>query len=157
MSDNTLINSLWNVFYKFNNFRYFEPDFTNLKVKTKKEFEELNGGTCWDFIGPMSEELDRKDIVHHCCFSYIYKENVLFATHVYIIVRDLPFKYWLECAWQKHKGLFLVHSYKDVERHLKESYETDDVHTVVYDPKCVYGKTANQLFEYLEKDGIKLP
>ena len=56
----------------------------------------------------------------------------------------------------KEQLVHLVFSYKDVERLLKEEYNADEAHTVVYDPMKVEGMTANEFFEYLNKYGVIL-
>lgn len=152
-----LLDNVWNVFYHFNNYKYIDGFLPNYHIKTKEEFDFSNGGICWDFIGPMHEMLLSKDIYHHCFFSEIQRSGAMIASHTYIIVNDLPYRYWLECAWQKHKGLFFISSYKDIERMLKDEYSSSEVHTVMYNPEMCYGKTADEFFEYLNKEGVDLP
>jgi len=141
---------------KYKEYDYIDADLSKHRIKSIDEFERQRGGICWDFISPISHHLISRNIIHHCYFTEVQKDNKTISTHTYIIVRDGSFYYWIECAWQKYKGVNLVFSYKDIERLLKEEYNADEVHTVVYDPNAVEGNTADEFFEYLNKEGIEL-
>lgn len=74
------------------------------------------------------------------------------ATHTYIIVGDN----WIECSWQKYKGIRLVKSFKDIEELLTKYYKCDEVHTMCYNPVETIGKADNQFFHYLNLYGEEL-
>ncbi len=150
------LNQLYDIANTYSKYNYIDSDFSKYHIKTQKEFESCRGGVCWDFMLPMSQAINDARYIHHCYFTSIMKDGKMIGSHTYIIVRDGPFHYWVEAAWQKHKGIHLVFSYKDVERLLKESYNADELHTVVYDPTAVEGNTANEFFEYLNKEGVEL-
>lgn len=145
-----------NIFDKYKEYDYIDSDLCKYKIKSTDEFERQHGGICWDFISPISHCLASRNIIHHCYFTEVQKGGRMISSHTYVIVRDGSFYYWIECAWQKNKGVNLVFSYKDIERLLKEEYNADEVHTIIYNPNAVEGYTANEFFEYLNKEGIEL-
>ena len=150
------LEKVYSVYNKYSKYDYVEDDLSKHRIKNAFEFDKDKHGICWDFMRAMSLSLHKASYIHHCYFTEVQKENKTVATHTYIIVRDAQFRYWVECAWQKNKGVHLVFSYRDVERILKEEYNADEVHTVVYDPMKVEGMTADAFFAYLEKEGIEL-
>ena len=154
---NSVLNDSWKVFHKFSKYNYIDGFLQDYHIKTAENFYLSKGGICWDFIGPMHEMLLSKDVYHHCFFSEVQRAGTMIASHTYIIINDMPYRYWLECAWQKHKGIFFISSYKDVERILKEEYSSSEVHTVVYNPEKCYGKSADEFFNYLNECGVELP
>lgn len=150
------LKSLYKIYNKYSKYDYIDCDITGYRIKSIDEFEKCNGGVCWDFMAPISDEINKIPYIHHCYFTEVQKGGKMIASHTYIIVRDTPFHYWIECAWQKNKGVHFIFSYKDIERLLKEEYNADEVHTIVYDPSAVEGYTANEFFEYLNKEGAEL-
>ena len=153
-----LLDNLWSIFYKYCNYSYDDSmNMQNYRIKSLDKFNESKCGICLDFIGQISFDLRNKEIKHNCYFTEVHKNGITVATHTYIIVSDWPFNYWLECAWQSHKSLFFISSYRDIERQLKEEYDADEVHTVVYDPFKCYNMNSTEFFLYLNKEGIELP
>lgn len=144
------------IYDKYSKYEYINEDMSTYHIKNSFELDKSNGGICWDFMRGMSLALHKASYIHHCYFTEVQRDNKTIATHTYIIIRDGVFKYWIECAWDKHKGVNLIFSYKDVERLLKDEYNADELHTVVYDPMKVEGMTANEFFEYLNKYGVIL-
>lgn len=151
------LGKIYAIYDKYSKYNYTEDDLSTHRIKNGFEFDKDKCGICWDFIRAMQLALYKNSFtIHYCYFTEVQKDNKTIATHTYIIVRDGPFSYWVECAWQKNKGVHLVFSYRDVERALKEEYSADETHTVGYDPMKVEGMTANEFFEYLNKYGVIL-
>lgn len=148
-----MISDIRKVYNKYKNYDYIDPNFDNYHIKTPKEFDSLHGGICWDFVGPIAEELDHYDIPWKCYYTGIHKGNRTLATHTYIIADN---KFWIECSWQKYKGTNIVSSYKDIEDLLLEEYRGDKAYTVEYDPRKTYGKSEKRFFDYLEQNGKEL-
>ena len=150
------LEKVYSIYDKYSKYEYVNEDMSIYHIKNSFEFDKSHGGICWDFMRGMSLALHKASFIHHCHFTGIYKDGKMIATHTYIIIRDGIFKYWIECAWDKHKGVNLIFSYKDVERLLKDEYNADEAHTVIYSPTKTEGMTANAFFAYLEKEGIEL-
>lgn len=150
------LENIYKIYDKYSKYDYVEDDLSKHRIKNAFEFDKDKCGICWDFMRAMSLSLHNTSYIHHCYFTKVQKDNKTVATHTYIIVRDVQFRYWVECAWQKNKGVHLVFSYKDVERLLKEEYNADEVHTTVYNPMKVEGMTANEFFAYLNEYGDEL-
>lgn len=150
------LNKVYDVYNKYSECNYIDiSDISNYHIKTSDEFEKCRGGICWDFVIPISHMLDKYSIPFRCYFTELHvRESVV--THTYVIIDDDQFHYWIECAWQKHKGVNLVFSYKDVERLLKETYNADEIHTVMYIPSKTEGMSSDEFFKYLNKKGIEL-
>ena len=151
------LDKLYSVYDKYSKYDYiYVDDISNYKIKRPNEFEASHGGICLDYMRPMSLAMHKNAFSHQCYFTELHKDNKTIATHTYIIVNDFDFYYWVECAWQKHKGVYLVFSYKDVERILRNEYDADECYTVVYSPVKTEGMTADEFFKYLNNYGIKL-
>ena len=151
------LEKIYKIYDKYSKYDYVEDDLSKHHIKNAFEFDKDKYGICWDFMRAMSLSLHKASYIHHCYFTEVQKDNKMIASHTYIIVRDFQFNYWIECAWQKHKGVNFVFSYKDVERLLKEEYDADETHTVVYSPTKTERMTADEFFKYLNKEGIELP
>ena len=150
------LEKIYKIYSKFSKYEYVEGNLSTYHIKNVSEFDNDKCGICWDFMSAMQVALCNDSYIHHCYFTKVIKDTKLVATHTYIIVREYPFHYWIECAWQKNKGVHLVFSYKDVERLLKEEYNADELHTTVYDPTKVEGMTANEFFNYIKDEGVIL-
>jgi len=150
------LSQLYRVCNEYSKYNYIDADFSNYHIKSVSEFNSRRGGVCWDFMAPMAKAIDDAGYIYHCYFTGLHKDDRMIGTHTYIIVRDGSFRYWIECAWQKNKGVHLVFSYKDVERLLKSEYHADEVYTVAYNPFDVVGMTDNEFFDYLEREGVEL-
>jgi hypothetical protein len=90
--------------------------------------------------------------IHHCYFTEVQKDNKTVATHTILLFVMHSFVIWLNVHGKRTR----VFSYKDVERLLKEEYNADEVHAVVYSHMKAEGMTANEFFEYLNKEGVEL-
>lgn len=148
-----MISDIRKIYNKYKNYNYIDPNFDNYHIKTPKEFDSLHGGICWDFVGPIAEELDRYDIPWECYYTGIHKCDRTLATHTYIIADN---KYWIECSWQKYKGLHVVDSFKDIENVLLEEYNGENVYSLKYNPLMTFGMSEEEFFEYLECNGQEL-
>lgn len=149
---------IYEVFQKYSKYNYIDTDIVNhnYHIKSQKEFDDLNGGICWDFIKPISSFLSTNDIVSYSFFTGVYKNEKLVATHTYVIAYCEEKFYWIECAWQDHKGIHTVNSFSEIENLLKEFYNTDEVHTSLYNPYKSDGLTANEFINYVEDYGVEL-
>lgn len=149
---------IYEVFQKYNKYNYIDADVTdpNYHIKSLKEFDDLNGGICWDFIKPISNFLTTNNIVSYSFFTGIYKNKMLVASHTYVIAYCEEKLYWIECAWQDHKGIHIVDSFSEIEELLKVIYNTDEVHTSLYNPYKSDGLTANEFIKYIEDHGVEL-
>lgn len=145
-----MILNILKIYNKYKNYNYIDTDFDNYHIKTSKEFDTLNGGICWDFVGPIAKELNKYDIPWKCYYTGIHKGSRTLATHTYIIADN---NYWIECSWKKHKGINVVNSFRDVENLLLENYHGDKAYTVEYNPLDTFGMTDNEFFDYLEENG----
>jgi hypothetical protein len=148
-----MIQDIRKVYNKYKNYNYIDLNFDNYHIKTPKEFDSLQGGICWDFVGPIAEELDKYNIPWKCYYTGIHKGDRTLATHTYIIADG---KYWIECSWRKYKGLNTISSYKDIEDLLLESYHGEKAYTVEYNPLDTFGMTDQEFFDYLEHYGKEL-
>ena len=148
-----MIRDIRKVYNKYKSYDYIDPDFSNYHIKSTNEFEELYGGICWDFVVAIANELNKYDLSYKCYFSEVQKENKTIATHTYIIIDDT---YWIECSWQKYKGIYIIDSFTDIEGLLLEFYNCDEVHTVIYNPLDTVGKTDKEFFSYLNLYGIEV-
>ena len=148
-----MIDEIKKIYNKYKDYDYIDTDFNNYHIKTPREFNELKGGICWDFVGPIARELNKYDIPWKCYYTGIHKGYRTLATHTYIIVDG---KYWIECSWQKYKGINNVGSFKDVEELLLEEYGGDKAYTVEYNPLATFGMTDSEFFDYLENNGREL-
>jgi hypothetical protein len=140
------------VFNKYKDYDYIDPDFATYFIKSPEEFDEQHGGICWDFVVAIANELNKYDIPYTCYFSEVQKRDKTVATHTYIIADG----YWIECSWQKYKGIRMVDSFTDIENLLLRYYKCNEVHTVSYNPLKTVGKTDNQFFFYLNEYGKEL-
>lgn len=147
-----MIKDIRKVYNKFKDYDYIDPDFSTYYIKSPKEFDELGGGICWDFVVAIAKELNKYDIPYTCYFSEVQKRDKTVATHTYIIADG----YWIECSWQKYKGIRMVDSFKDIERLLLRYYNGDEIHTVIYSPLDTVGKTDKEFFSYLNLYGIEV-
>ena len=152
---NEIINE---VFQKYSKYNYINTNIVNsdYHIKSQKEFDDLHGGICWDFIKPISSFLSANNIVSYSFFTGVYKNEKLVATHTYVIASCEEKLYWIECAWQYHKGIHIVESFSEIEELLKEFYNTDEVHTSLYNPYKSIGLTANEFINYVEDHGVEL-
>ena len=152
---NEIINE---VFQKYSKYNYINTNIVNsdYHIKSQKEFDDLHGGICWDFIKPISSFLSDNNIVSYSFFTGIYKNEKLVATHTYVIASWEEKLYWIECAWQDHKGIHVVNSFSKIEELLKEFYNADEVHTLLYNPYKSVGLTANEFINYVEDHGVAL-
>lgn len=148
-----MIYDIRKVYNKYKHYDYIEPNFKNYHIKTPKEFDYLNGGICWDFVGSIAKELDNYDIPWKCYYTVIRKGNKTETTHTYIIADN---KYWIECSWNKYKGIHLVDSYKDIEDLLLHEYKGDNYSTLEYNPLETFNMTDEEFFDYLENHGKEL-
>ena len=150
--------SIKSVFDKYSNYNYIDASVadTDYHIKSQKEFDDLNGGICWDFIKPISSFLSANYIVSYSFFTGVYKDNKLIASHTYVIASCEEKLYWIECAWQDHKGIHTIDSFSEIEELLKEFYDADEVHTSIYNPYKSDGLTANEFINYVEDHGIEL-
>lgn len=148
-----MIRDIRKVYNKYKSYDYIDQDFSNYHIKSTNEFEELYGGICWDFVVAIANELNKYDLSYKCYFSEVQKENKTIATHTYIIIDDT---YWIECSWQKYKGIRMVDSFTDIENLLLRYYKCNEVHTVSYNPLKTVGKTDNQFFFHLNEYGKEL-
>lgn len=145
-----MIEEIEEIYSKFKHYDYIDSDFSKYRIKTPKEFDEFNGGVCWDFVVAIAKELNKYKTPWKCYFTILNKGGRTLATHTYIIVDD---KYWVECSWQKHKGVFVVNSFRDIENLLLKKYVADDIHTIEYDPLETPGMSDEEFFNYLESYG----
>lgn len=146
-----MIRDIRKVYNKYKFYDYIDQDFSNYHIKSPEEFDVLYGGICWDFVVSLATDLLTEDIYCECYFSEVQKCNKTFGTHTYIIVDN---KYWIECSWQKFKGIHIIESLKNIENLLLDYYNGDKIHTVRYDPIKSIGLTAEQFFEFLTKSGV---
>ena len=153
---NQIINDIIKVYEKYSKYEYIDCDVSSKEyhIKTKQEFDSLNGGICWDFVGPIKDSLIKYNIISYCFFTSIHKAVAMIASHVYIIVPCTM--QWIECAWQSFKGIHEVKSFSDIENLLKNEYNADEVHTTIYDPSRTYGLSTNEFFKYLDEHGVAL-
>lgn len=121
---NEIINE---VFQKYSKYNYIDTDIVNFNyhIKSQEEFDDLHGGICWDFIKPISSFLSANYIVSYSFFTGVYKNNKLIASHTYVIAYYEEKLYWIECAWQDHKGIHIVDSFSEIEELLKEFMPDD--------------------------------
>lgn len=146
------VNEIYN---KYKDYEYEDNiDFSNYHIKSCWEIEKLKHGICWDFMHAIAYSLNKKSYKWNCYFAEIHKYNKCIATHTFIIVNDGDFKYWIECAWQKHKGIHLVFTSKTIERLLKDEYNADEIYTYEYNPMMVINKSRDEFFEYLDKNYV---
>lgn len=155
MTDDRLIKKLESVYNKYSNYNYIDEDLSDYHIKSIKEFNAARGGICWDFVGPIANDLERIGVQCKCYFTGIHVNGEMIASHTYIISDTSP-RYWIECAWMIHRGVHRCTSYKCVESLLKREYNADEIYTLTYDPFEVYGKTTKQFFDYLEDNGVEL-
>lgn len=146
------------VFQKYSKYNYIDANIVNpdYHIKSQEEFDGLNGGICWDFIKPISNFLSDNNMVSYSFFTGIYKNEMLIASHTFVIASCEEKLYWIECAWQDHKGIHVVDSFSEIEKLLKEFYNADEVHTSVYNPYKSVGLTANEFIDYVEDHGVEL-
>lgn len=149
---------IYKVFQKYSKYNYIDTDIVNnnYHIKSQKEFDDLNGGICWDFIKPISSFLSANNIVSYSFFTGVYKNEKLVATHTYVIASCEGKLYWIECAWQDYKDIHIVNSFSEIEELLKKFYNADEVHTLLYNPYKSVGLTANEFINYVEDHGVEL-
>lgn len=146
-----MMRNLWEVYNKFRDYDYEDMGTDReYHIKTPDEFEEVRGGVCWDFVGPMALELAKQGVPWKCYYTGIHKGHRTLATHTYIIAERHQ---WIECSWQKHKGIHHVDSFRDVVRLLLNTYQGSVGHTVIYNPLRTFGMSTDEFFEYLEEEG----
>lgn len=151
--DNTF-NTVYKIYDKYSDYDYADMDVSNYRIKSIKEFNTLKGGVCWDFVIPIANDLDVKEVPYTCYFTGLHKNGNMIASHTYIVTDTSP-RYWIECSWMRNKGVHEVSSFKDVENALKSSYNADEVFTVSYVPRKTQGMNPEQFFNYLEDTGIE--
>ena len=149
---------IYKVFQKYSKYNYIDTDIVNhnYHIKSQKEFDDLNGGICLDFIKPISSFLSANNIVSYSFFTGVYKNEKLVTMHTYVIASYEGKLYWIECAWQDHKGIHIVNSFSEIEKLLKEFYNANEVHTLLYNPYKSVGLTANEFINYVEDHGVEL-
>lgn len=149
---------IYEVFQKYSKYNYIDTDIVNpdYHIKSQKEFDDLNGGICWDFIKPISNFLSDNNIVSYSFFTGVYKNERLVASHTYVIASCEGKLYWIECVWHDYKGIHIVNSFSEIEELLKEFYNADEVHTSLYNPYKSVGLTANEFINYVEDHGVEL-
>ena len=151
----SVLNTLKSIYNKYSSYNYIDESLDGYHIKTINEFNEANGGICWDFVGPIANDLYKLGISYKCYFTGLHKDGEMIASHTYVITETSP-KYWIECAWIPHSGLHKDVSYKYVENLLASEYDADEAHTLTYNPYKVYGYTVKQFFDYLEDNAIEL-
>lgn len=154
-SSNDIENKVRSIYDNYKDYDYIDEDLDGYHIKTIDEFNEARGGICWDFVGPIANDLDTLGIPYKCYFTGLHKDGEMIASHTYVITETSP-KCWIECAWMDHSGVHECTSYKYVEDTLMNDYEADEAHTLTYDPFEVYGDTVQQFFDYLEQNAIEL-
>lgn len=150
-----ILQAVQSVYNKYKDYDYIDEDLSNYRIKSIKEFNSTKGGICWDFVGPIANDLTAMNIPWKCYFTGLHKNDEMIASHTYIITDSAP-RYWIECAWFKHHGLHKVSSFKVVESLLQKDYSADEAHTLIYNPFDAYGKSVDQFFNYLEEYALEL-
>lgn len=149
-----MIDYIKRCFNKFKDYDYIDvDDFSKYHIKYPKEFISEHGGICWDFVVSMAQYLTEHNVKYKCYFTEVQKDNKedeTVATHTYIIADK---KYWIECSWQKYKGINVIQSFKDIEELLLKYYKCDNSYTVEYNPLNTCGLTEHEFFNYLNKYG----
>jgi hypothetical protein len=157
-----LYNKLLSIYNLYKDYDYIiTDDLNSYHIKSLDRFNRDHGGICWDFVFTLSHELNKNNISHSCYFTSLQKENFMIVNHSYIIVETKHKNFWIECAWQRYKGVREVYSFKDIENLLVDAYkmyDTDklEVDTVIYDSSKVENMICKDFFEYLNKEGVEV-
>ncbi len=77
------------------------------KLKTGEDLINSGYGVCWDFCELAREFCEQNNIPHHCYFMLSWlNQQQGGPTHTFLTFEENDKCYWLEYAWQAHRGLW---------------------------------------------------
>lgn len=99
----------------------------NYKSLSPKEFDDLKGGICWDYVRYQDYYLSKYDITHS---NYFIIDPNTFATHTVTIIKIKEKYYYIESSFKKFCGVYESNNIKSIFSFI--------IHNMKIDNYCIF-------------------